>query len=159
MLIAKITHALEKHYSFRHTEKKDRTDDDFEILKVVMYDQTEFGQQGSLLCWYGGSEDFDWDNYDSDSDWGASAYFFGFQNFLEFYTSPSRIEGVRKLVVYTPRDDWSGDRPVVIDEIEYRGDQAEDEDLEFEDLFVRLLGNKYEIKQVSEESLANYLEK
>ena len=62
-------------------------------------------------------------------------------------------------MVYTPRDDWSGDRAVVIDEIEYRGDQAEDEDLEFDDLFVRLLGNKYEIKQVSEESLANYLKK
>ena len=85
MLLAKFTQVLEKTYAFRHTEAKDRTDDDFEIIKVAMYDQTEFGQQGSLCCWYGGSKDFDWENYNFD-DWGYHTYFFGFQNFLEFYT-------------------------------------------------------------------------
>jgi hypothetical protein len=157
MLLARITHALENKYSFRHTRSKDRTDDDFEIVSVKMYGQTEFGEQGSLFCWYGGSKDFDWDNYDSGG-WDVSAYLFGFQNFLEFYTTPSKISGLRRLVLYTPRNDWSGWEGVIVDEIEYEGSQTDDEDTDFEELIFRLLGEKYQIKKVSEESLKKYFD-
>ena len=157
MLLGKFTHVLSKNYVIRESEKQDRTEDDYEILEVRMYDQTEFGQQGSLFLHYGGSKDFDWDNYDSDSDWGASNYFFGFQNFLEFYTAPSRLTGVRKFVLYTPMDDWTNHETVVIDEIEY-ADQAEYEATDFEDLMVRLLENKYQVKKVSKESVEKYFD-
>jgi hypothetical protein len=157
MLLSKITHTLENQYIFRHTRAIDRTDDDFEILSVKMYSQTEFGQQGSLLCWYGGSKDFDWDNHESDG-LNVNAFLFGFQNFLEFYTTPSKVVGVRKLVLYTPRDDWSGWENLVIEEIEYEGGEADDEDIDFEELIVGLLGKKYEIKKVSEDSLKKYFD-
>lgn len=159
MLLGKFTHVLSENYIFRESEAEQRTEDDYEILEVRMYDQTEFGQQGSLYLHYGGSKDFDWDNYDSDGDWGASIYFFGFQNFLEFYTAPSKLKGVRKFILYTPRDDWTGFEDVVIDEIEYIGDRSTDEELDFEDLIVRLLENKYQVKKVSKESVEKYLDK
>ena len=158
MLLGKFTHVLSKNYVIRESEKRDRTEDDYEILEVRMYDQTEFGQQGSLYLHYGGSKDFDWDNYDSDGDWGASIYFFGFQNFLEFYTTPSRLNEVRKFVLYTPSDDFTGHETVIIDEIEYAGNKSEDEELDFEDLIVRLLGNKYQVKKVSKESVEKYFD-
>lgn len=157
MLLAKITHALENKYSFRHTRAIDRTDGDFEILSVKMYSQTEFGQQGSLFCWYGGSKNLDWDNQDSDG-WNVNAYLFGFQNYLEFYTAPSKVAGVRKLVLYTPRDDWSGFESIVIEEIEYEGDLADEEDIDFEELIAKLLGIKYHVKKVTEDSLKKYFD-
>jgi hypothetical protein len=158
MLIGKFTHILLGHYEFRASEKKDRTDDDYEILSVRMYDQTEFGQQGSLFMWYGGEKEFDWENYDSDNDWGASNSFFGFQNFLEFYTAPTKLSNTRKLVLYTPRDDWTGWESVVIDEIEYKGDISTDEEEDFEELLVKLLRNKYLLQIVSDESLSKYID-
>jgi hypothetical protein len=62
------------------------------------------------------------------------------------------------LVLYTPRDDWSGWENLVIEEIEYEGDEADDEDIDFEELIVGLLGKKYEIKKVSEDSLKKYFD-
>ncbi len=158
MLIGKFTHVLSGHYEFRASEKIDRTDDDYEILSVRMYDQTEFGQQGSLLMWFGGEKDFDWANYDSNNDMGASLSFFGFQNFLEFYTTPTQFSNTSKLVLYTPRDDWTGWNSVVIDEIEYKGDISTNEEVDFEELLVKLLGNKYQLQIVPDESLSKYID-
>ena len=157
MLIGKFTHVLSGQYQFRESEKKDRTDDDYEILSVKMYEQTEFGQQGSLFLWIGGEKDFDWTNYDSDNDWGASLSFFGFQNFLEFYTAPTKFSNTRKLILYTPRDDWTGWDSLVIDEIEYKDDIATDEMEDFEELLIKLIGKKYQLQIVSAQSLRKYI--
>jgi hypothetical protein len=62
------------------------------------------------------------------------------------------------LVLYTPRDDWSGWENLVIEEIEYEGDEADDEGIDFEELIVGFLGKKYEIKKVSEDSLKKYFD-
>jgi hypothetical protein len=157
MLIGKFTNALSEHYEFRVSEKKDRTDEDYEILSVKMHQQTEFGMQGSLYMWFGGEKNFDWDNYDSDNDWGASNYFFGFQNFLEFYTAPTKFPNMRKFVLYTPRDDWTGWNSVMIDEIEYKGNLATDEEIDFEELLVTLLSNKYQLQKVTDEFVEKYI--
>ena len=157
MLIGKFTHVLSGQYQFRESEKKDRTDDDYEILSVKMYEQTEFGQQGSLFLWIGGEKDFDWTNYDSNNDMGASLSFFGFQNFLEFYTTPTKFSNTRKLVLYTPRDDWTGWVSLVIDEIEYKDDIATDEMEDFEELLIKLIGKKYQLQIVSAQSLRKYI--
>jgi len=156
MLLAKFTHVLKDHFQFRQTDEGDRTDDDYEILEIKMYDETEFGTQGSLFCWYGGEKEFDSDSYDTSDDWGSSAFFFGFQNFLEFYTTPTKIPYITKFVLYTPSDDWSHDGHVVIDEIEFAKELQSD--LDIEDLIIRLFGNKYQLKKVTKESLKKYLE-
>jgi hypothetical protein len=158
MLIGKFTQVLAGKYPLRESELIDRTDDDFEILKVKLYEHTEFGQQGSLLLHYGGSKDFDWENYDSDSDWGASAYFFGFQNFLEFYTSPSRTIGFQKLVLYTPADDFTGHEQVIIDEFEYDEKLLLEDTDDFEALFEQLLGEKYYVRRVNDDSVEKYID-
>lgn len=155
MLIGKFTQILSDTYQIRESEKEDRTEDDFEIISIKQYEPTEFGLQGSLFNWYG--KDTSSDAYDSEGDWGASLYFDGFQNFLEFYTAPTKTDGVRKFVLYTPRDDWTQHVNVVIDEIEYAGDPARDENEELEDLLVRLLGNKYQLKKVSDDFVKKYI--
>ena len=156
MLIGKFTQILSANYEIRETEKEDRTEEDFEIISVMQYEPTEFGLQGSLFNWYG--KDMSSDAYDSEGDWGASLYFDGFQNFLEFYTAPTKTDGIRKFVLYTPRDDWTQYVSVVIDEIEYAGDLSSDESENLESLLVRLLGNKYQLKIVSAEFVKKYIE-
>jgi hypothetical protein len=158
MLIGKFTHVLSGNFQFRESEKKYRTDEDYEILSVIISDPTEFGQQGSVKLWVGRESEVDWEHYDSDTSW-MSVYFFGFQNFIEFYTTPTKFSNTRKLVLYTPRNDWTGWESVVIDEIEYKGDISSDDDEEkyFEELLVRFIGNKYQLKKVSDEYLSKYI--
>jgi hypothetical protein len=156
MLLGKFTQVLSDSYQIRTSEHDDRTEEDFEIISVKRYEPTEFGLQGSLFLWFG--KDTPSDSYDSEGDWGASLYFSGFQNFLEFYTAPTKIDGIRKFVLYTPWDDWTQYVSVVIDEIEYAGDPSRDEDEELEDLIVRLLGNKYQLKKVSDDFVKKYID-
>ena len=151
-LLGKFSQILEEKFIFRSTEKKHRTKEDFEILKVVSYDNTEFGIQGSLFCWYGDGKDFDWENYDYD-DWGARAFFFGFQNFLEFYTTPTKEKDKNKLVIYTPFDSWT-DGHIIIDEIEYP-EHLNNQSVE--DLLCLLLNTKYSLMHISTDYVSEYI--
>ena len=157
MLLGRFTHVLSGRHSFRESEAKDRTDEDFEILQFERYEPTDFGQRGDLQVWCGTGNDFDWDRYDLNDDSGMHVYFFGFQNFLEFYTSPTKVIGLRKFVLYIPRNDWSGWEDCVVEEFEYEGDQSKDEVEDLENLLVRFVGKKYQLKKVTEESLKKYL--
>lgn len=158
MLLGRFAHVLSGHFSYRESEKKNRTDEDFEILRLEREELTEFGEQGTLQVWCGSGKDFDWENYDSDNDWGLHTYFFGFQNSLAFYTAPTRKIGVRKFVLYIPRNDWSGWVDVVIEEFEFDDDESKDDVEGFENLLVKYIGDKYQLSVVSEESLKRYLE-
>lgn len=158
MLLGKFTEKLSGKYSFRESKRKDLTDDNFEILQFERDEPTEFGETGMLQLWKGGGKDFDWDNYDSDNDWGIHVYFFGFQNFLGFYTAPSATIGRRKFVLYVPRNDWSMFQDVIVEEFEYEGDQAQDEVEDFEQLLVDFIGEKYQLKKVSKDSLSKYID-
>ena len=158
MLLGRFTEKLSGKYSFRESESKDRTDDNFEILQLERDEPTEFGETGMLQLWRGGSKDFDWDNYDSDNDWGASIYFFGFQNFLGFYTTPSTEIEKRRFVLFVPRNDWSMFQDVIVEEFDYEGDQSRDEVEDFENLLVDFIGEKYQLKKVSKDTVSKYLD-
>ena len=63
-LIGKFTQVLGDTISYRESKPKNRTEDDFEILQLSFYEDTEFGIQGNLQLWHGDGENFDWENYD-----------------------------------------------------------------------------------------------
>lgn len=158
--ISKFTHELGEKYEFRESKPKNRTDEDYEILKLRNYEKTEFGIQGALDLWHGSGKDFDWENYD-DNDWGASAYFFGFQTFLEFYTAPTKDKDKNKLILFTPSHDWTSFQSVEIEEIHFNNDDFEDlEDTNVvAELICILLNEKYKITKVSKNYLKKYIEK
>ena len=153
MLIGKFSEVLKEEYIIRESESKDRVDGIFDILKIRLYEDTEFGKQGSFLCWYGKFQDDHPLINDSELNW-TTTFLWEFQNFLEFYTSPTKNRNISKFILYTPNDDWS-DGHTVIDEIEFEHDLIEE--LDIEDFMVRLLTNKYQIEKVLEESLHKYL--
>lgn len=156
--IGKFSQILGDGISYRASDPKNRTDDDFEILQVSFDEETEFGIQGGLSLWHGTGDDFDWENYNHD-DWGASIYFFEFQNFLDFYTAPTTDPNKTKLVLYTPRNDWSGWQSVVVDEYIFSNDSiddAEDSD-SFAELLCVLLNEKYKLIKVSESYIKKYI--
>ena len=94
--IGKFSQVLGDGISYRESDPKNRTDDDYEILRLYMDEATEFGIQGGLSLWHGTGEDFDWENLPND-DSGLSIYFFEFQNFLDFYTAPTTDPNKTKL--------------------------------------------------------------
>jgi hypothetical protein len=158
MLLGKFTHTLGVLYQFRHTEKKDRTNDDHEILSVELDEPTDFGQQGRLLCWYGGEQDFDWKKYQESTidDSGMSIYFFGFQIFLNFFTEPTKSLSTRKFTIYIPKNDWGMWQDIVIEEFYYHHDQPEAESTDIERLMIKAIGEKYQLKSISDTFLNSY---
>ena len=159
-LIGKFTQVLGDTISYRESKPKNRTEDDFEILQLSFYEDTEFGIQGNLQLWHGDGEDFDWENYDHD-DWGASVYFFGFQHFLEFYTAPTKSTEKSKLVLYTPRHDWTSFQSVVLEEFTFENDSfgSLDEAENVAELLCVFLNEKYRLMRVSEQYLKKYIDK
>lgn len=153
MLLAKFTKTLQNNYTIRESDAENRVDD-FDIIKVKLYEDTEFGRQGSFLCWYG-----PWDKeqalqFDDDLAW-TTDFIWEFQNFLEFYTAPTKNSNIEKFILYTPSDDWTGGH-IVIDEIEFERNLHYE--LDIEDFLVQLLSEKYTMMKVSEESLKKHLE-
>ena len=159
-LIGKFTQFLGDAISYRGSDPKNRTEDDFEILAISLDENTEFGIQGYLALWHGDGEDFDWENYDHD-DWGASTSFFEFQSFLEFYTAPTTSEDKSKLVLYTPKHDWTSNQSVVIEEFTFENDSFGDlNDLNtVAELLCLMLNEKYRLIRVSEQYLQKYIDK
>lgn len=158
--IGKFSQVLGEKYAYRPSDIENRTVDDYEILKLSIYEITSFGIQGGLKLWHGTGKDFDWKNYD-DSDWGARAYFFEFQSFLNFYTTPTADPNNSKFVLYTPRDDWSSWKSIVIDEFQYETEIFDESSLEevekLTELLCILLNEKYKLIQVSKDFLSKYL--
>ncbi len=159
-LIGKFTQVLGDTISYRGSDPKNRTDDDFEILTISLEESTEFGIQGYLALWHGDGEDFDWENYDHD-DWGASTSFFEFQSFLEFYSTPTTRIDKTKLVLYTPRHDWTSFQSVVIEEFTFDNDSFDDlYNLNtVAELLCVMLNEKYKLIRVSEQYLKKYIDK
>ena len=159
-LIGKFTQVLGETISYRGSDPKNRTEDDFEILAISLDANTEFGIQGYLALWHGDGDDFDWENYNQD-DWGASTSFYEFQSFLEFYTAPTTSEDKSKLVLYTPRHDWTSFRSVVIEEFTFENDAFDnlDEPSTVAELLCVLLNEKYKLIRVSEQYLKKYIDK
>ena len=159
-LIGKFTQVLGDAISYRGSDPKNRTEDDFEILAISLDESTEFGIQGYLALWHGDGEDFDWENYDHD-DWGASTSFFEFQSFLEFYTAPTTSEDKSKLVLYTPKHDWTSNQSVVIEEFTFENDSfgSLDDPNTVAELLCLMLIEKYRLIRVSEQYLQKYIDK
>jgi hypothetical protein len=158
--IGKFSHVLGEKYAYRTSDIKNRTFDDYEILRLTISEITSFGIQGDLNLWHGTGEDFDWKNYDN-NDWGASGYFFEFQSFIKFYTTPTTDPNNSKLVLYTPRDDWSSWKSIVVDEFLYETEVFDESILEdaekVTELLCILLNEKYKLIHVSKYFLGKYL--
>jgi len=158
--IGKFSQVHGERFEYRKSDIQNRTYDDYEIIKLTIPEITSFGIHGRLELWHGSGKDFDWKNYD-DNDWGASAYFFGFQSFLNFYTTPTTEPNNCKFVLYTPRDDWSSWESIVVDEFLYEKevfDQSDIEDVEkLGELLCILLNEKYKLIGVSKDFLSKYL--
>ena len=157
--ISKFIHVLSERYEYRESDPKNRTDEDFEILQLKIYDKTEFGIQGALDLWHGSGNDYVWEkNADI---WEASVYFFEFQTFLEFYTAPTKDKDKSKFILLTPSHDWTSFQSVGIEEIQFNNaDFGDLEDLSVvAELICILLNEKYRITKVSKNYLKKSLEK
>ena len=159
-LLGKFTQILSGKVSFRESESKNRTKEDYEILKIENFSKTEFGIQGILTIWVGDGSDSEFIDSYGDSGW-VTDYFHGFQDFLIFYTLPTDISKNKKLVLCTPEDSWTSFEMVIIDEIECSREsvgEVSNASAAEDFLSIHLL-EKYKLIKISDEFLNQYIPK
>jgi len=159
-LLGKFTQILSGKASFRESESKNRTNEDYEILRIENFSKTEFGIQGILTIWVGDGSDSEFIDSYGDSSW-VTDYFHGFQNFLIFYTLPTDISKNKKLVLCTPEDSWTSFEMVIIDEIECSREMVgEISDVNAAEDFLSIyLLEKYKLIKISNEFINQYIPK